>query len=155
MKTFKRFLNESRFTNWVKPDTSALELEYKVEFVMKGMNSATDNVWPDLESFLDAANSASVVEVDSAMDRRISYRSGTKSFDQLHNLIKSYRSYPEFRNEKTLRAIYDGFAQNKPMKMPIVLRWPSGKMRVLGGNTRMDVAFQMGIKPKVLMMEVK
>jgi hypothetical protein len=88
------------------------------------------------------------------MDSRISYRSGTQSYEELLNLIKGYRSYPEFRNEKTLKGLYDAFDRRGEMTMPIVLKFKNGNMRVMGGNTRMDVAFQKGYLPKVLLITV-
>ena len=49
----------------------------------------------------------------------------------------------------------DGFDQNKPMKMPIVLQFTDGVYRVMGGNTRMDMAFIKGINPKVLIIDLR
>jgi hypothetical protein len=73
----------------------------------------------------------------------------------LLNLIRSYRSYPEFRNEQTIDNLYSLIGRDMPMTMPIVLMFrESGKMRILGGNTRLDVAFQLNKTPKVLVVHV-
>ena len=39
--------------------------------------------------------------------------------------------------------------------MPLVIRFSDGNMRVLAGNTRLDVAFQLGVIPKVIMIDVE
>jgi hypothetical protein len=74
--------------------------------------------------------------------------------EQILNMIKGYASYPEFRNEKTIDDIYDGFENNRPMKMPFVLQFPNGNMRIMSGNTRADIANQLGITPKALLIQV-
>jgi hypothetical protein len=149
-------LNENvEFNNWIIPSEEKLKLEYHVEIVLK-----RNDFFNTLEEFLDATENGVVKTVtrndedndDTINDYKIEYRSRTTNKDSLLGLIKSYRSYPEFRNEKTVEAIYDGFKNNSPMEYPIVLKFPSGKYRILSGNTRMDVAFQLGINPKVLVI---
>jgi hypothetical protein len=69
-------------------------------------------------------------------------------------LIRGYRSYPKFRNEDTVQNLYDRISSGRPMTMPLVVRFADGQMRVLAGNTRMDVAFQLGVNPHVLVIDV-
>jgi hypothetical protein len=157
MKTYKEFITEYvaiSFDNWVKPSDTDIELEYKVEYLMKGMGSTTNDAFPTVEDFKKAVKSAKVISLTPAIDRKIEYRSRTRSQSQLLSLIKSYRSYPEFRNEKTLQAIYDGFRDGKAMKYPFVLEFPDGRMRIMSGNTRTDVAIHSGITPKALLIKI-
>jgi hypothetical protein len=156
VKTFKEHLNENkiRFTNWVKPSDKDIALEYKVEYEIKPLKQMTGDAFPTLRSFSQAVSKAKVMDVTPAIDRKIAYRSHTGSKESLLSLIRGYASYPEFRNEKTIESIYDGFKENKPMKMPFVLRFPNGQLRVMGGNTRMDVANHLGVTPKVLVIDV-
>lgn len=158
MKTFKTFMAEAsqntQFNNWVMPKIDDIKLEYKVEYQLKNLKGMTNDAFPTEKDFIEAVQSAKKVTVTPSINKKISYRSNTGTQSQLLDLIRSYRSYPQYRNEKTIQALYDGFAENKPMKMPMVLKFFNGKMRVLGGNTRMDVAFQLGINPVVLMIEV-
>jgi hypothetical protein len=72
------------------PSDKMLAQEYKVEHELKGKK-----IWESFKEFIDAVKNATIVEVDEAMDNKIYYRSRTKTFDSLHNLIKRYRSYPE------------------------------------------------------------
>jgi len=137
------------FDNWVMPSINQLKLEYKVEHELKG-----NSFFESEQDFLDAVENASVVQVTPEMDDSISYRSRTKSYEELISLIRGYKSYPQFRNEKTVQSIYDGFQTNKEMDYPIVLQFKDGKKRILSGNTRMDIAFQLGINPKVLLIKL-
>ena len=142
-------IDSSTFRNWVVPDNSVLAREFKVEHELKGLKYFTD-----LNHFINAVKGGKIISVDDNLDRKILRRSRTSTFDSLFRLISTYRSYPEFRNEKTLQAIYDGFKTNKPMEMPIVLNLPNNKLSIFSGNTRMDVAFQLGITPKVILISV-
>lgn len=152
MKLDELHENAAGFNNWVKPSEETLRREYKIEYEMKDLGSRLGDPFPTVDDFLDACDLADVVTITPSDDRVIKYRSGTKSKDELLSLIRTYRSYPEFRNEQTIEAIYQGFADKRPMEMPIVLEWGNGTRRVFSGNTRMDVAFQMGISPKVLLV---
>jgi len=141
------------FNNWKIPTVEKLKLEYKVEHELKG-----NNFFDSEEDFLNAVENANVSEVtkngveNTISDRLINYRSDTSSKDELMRLIRSYRSYPQFRNEKTVEEIYEGYRNNLPMDYPIVIRFNNGRYRIFSGNTRMDVAFQLGINPKVLVI---
>jgi len=138
------------FSNWRMPSLSKLKQEFKIEQEMKG-----NEFWEDEENFLNAIENGNIVTITPSEDQDIDYRSGTESYDELLDLIKSYRSYPEFRNEETLKAIYDGFKNNQSMDYPIVIEDENGYRRVFSGNTRMDIAFQLGINPKVLLIKGK
>ncbi len=142
-------LKESvQYTNWVKPSMDSLKKEFKIEHEMKG-----HDFFDSEEEFLEAARKAQVVTITPSEDARIAYRSGTESKEELLSLIKRYRSYPIYRNEKTLENLYTRFEQNETMDMPIVIEFSNGQRRVFGGNTRMDIAFQLGINPKVLLVK--
>lgn len=132
---------------WIRPSEENLAHEYKVEIEIKG-----NNFFHSLQEFLKAAEEGEVVELTEEMDRKIAYRSHTRTKTQLLNLIRSYRSYPEFRNEKTIETLYERIGNEETMTMPIVLKFKNGSMRVLGGNTRLDVSFQLNKAPKVLVI---
>jgi hypothetical protein len=142
-------LKESiQFTNWKLPSLSQLKQEFKIEQEMKG-----NEFWDSEADFLNAIKNGEIVTITPSGDQDIDYRSGTTSYEELLDLIKSYRSYPEFRNEKTLKSIYDGFKTNQPMDLPIVIKSEDEYKRIFSGNTRMDIAFQLGINPKVLLIK--
>lgn len=140
----------SSYDAWVIPNEGQLKLEYKIECVLKGQDWFSSE-----EDFLEKVKDAKVVEISKEMDNNIWNRSETQSYEDLLSLIKNYNSYPEFRNEKTLQNLYNRISNNQELDMPIVLKFlDNGRMRIFSENTRMDVAYQMGVNPKVLMVEV-
>ena len=150
MIKLKDILNEvTAYNAWIKPDMQMLAQEFRVEHEKKGRR-----YFANQKQFLEAAQSAEVRTIDKATDRSIGNRSHTRTFDELHNLIKRYKSYPKYRNEEKLEDMYKRLGNNKPMDMPIVFEDHNGELEVFSGNTRMDIAFQMGIEPKVLVIKV-
>ena len=137
------------FSNWKMPSLSQLKQEFKIEQEMKN-----NKFWKNEEDFLTAVKNGKIVTITPNEDQNIYYRSRTTSYKELLNLIQGYRSYPEFRNEKTLKDIYYGFKNNQTMDYPIVIEDENNR-RVFSGNTRMDIAFQLGINPKVLLIKGK
>ena len=136
--------------SWIIPNKEALELEYYVEVELKGHK----DWFPTSEAFLDACAVGEVTDLTADMNKKVAYRSNTKTKDQLLNLIRGYASYPEFRNEDTIDNLYERIGNDKSMNMPIVLDFGDDTYRVLCGNTRLDVAFQLGQIPKVLIVKV-
>jgi hypothetical protein len=140
MKTLNKLIVEvskkSSTPTWVRPDDEAIEHEYKYEY----SNHHSHYGFKDLEHFRKAVKNGKIVHVTPELDSKIGYRSHTSSFDDLHNLISGYASYPQFRNEKTLRALSDRIEQGKTVHMPMLLKWPNGKLSIMGGNTRADLA---------------
>ena len=61
--------------------------------------------------------------------------------EELLDLIRTYRSYPKYRNERTLADLDKKIQGKGEMSMPILLEFPSGELRIMGGNTRMDIGF--------------
>jgi hypothetical protein len=159
MQSFKKFsndLNEEKikFTNWVLPSDKDLALEYKIEYQIKPLKNLTNDAFPTVQDFIKAVKKAKTINLTPAVDRKIEYRSRTKSKEAIISLIKGYASYPEFRNEKTVEAIYQGYRDNKPMKMPFILKFSNGNLRIMSGNTRTDIAQHLGITPKGVLIEV-
>ena len=137
------------YNAWVTPDEDTLRREFKVEHEYKGLN-----LFDDVEEFLTKVKDGEITPVSKSDDMSIINRSRTGSFDSLLNLISSYASYPKYRNEDTLKDLYTKMEENKELDFPIVLQYPSGRRRIFSGNTRMDVAFQLGITPKVILINV-
>ena len=83
----------TQFSNWRMPSLSKLKQEFKIEQEMKG-----NEFWEDEDDFLNAIKNSKITTITPSEDQDIDYRSGTESYEELLNLIQSYRSYPEFRN---------------------------------------------------------
>jgi hypothetical protein len=151
----KDIITESKeFTNWQRPTEEDLRREYRVEYQIKSdLPNWLDHRWENVDEFLAAADQATVITVTPDLDRSVEYRSRTTSPQQLRDLVSQYRSWPEFRNDNTLRAIYDGFRENRPMALPIIVKY-QGDLRIMSGNTRMDAAQHLGITPRALLITV-
>jgi hypothetical protein len=140
-------LDNYSFDNWVMPSMEDLQREYRIEHEMKDMEA-----FESLDEFLSAVNDGEVVSLTPDEDAEIGGRSHTEDQESLIRLIKRYRSYPEFRNENTVQAIYDGFKNNSEMVLPIVIEYADGEREIFSGNTRMDIANQLNVTPKVLLI---
>lgn len=163
-----QFLIENQqFTNWVVPSDEDIALEYRVEYELKDLGEeiqatmydlgydAGENIFPNKETFIKAVKTARKIQVNPSLDAKIDYRTHCPTIDCLMSLIKGYRSYPKYRNENTIQAMANAFDNNKPMKMAIVLQYSNAHFRVMGGNTRMNMAFIKGINPVVLMIDIR
>ncbi len=95
------------FNNWKVPSLEQLKQEFRVEHELKG-NDFFDNE----NEFLQAIKNGKTINVTPSIDAQILYRSGTTSQEELLDLIRSYRSYPKYRNEETIQALYDAFKTN-------------------------------------------
>ena len=149
IKTFGLWLNEnqSKEVDWVKPSKKQLELEFHVESELKG-----NNYFKSKENFLIAVENGKTQNITKEFDNKIGYRSHTESYEELLDLIKSYRSYPEFKNEKTLKLLYKKIQNGDELDMPIILHI-GNRFRVFSGNTRLDIAFQLNKKVKALIIK--
>jgi FlaA1/EpsC-like NDP-sugar epimerase len=128
----------------------------KTQFLKKILIYGAGRTGQEVAAALDNSNELKVVGfLDDNNLLRGGILQGQNIYSPLEllDLIKSYRSYPEYRNEETLKAIYDGFKNNQPMDLPIVIEFKDGYKRIFSGNTRMDIAFQLGINPKVLLIK--
>jgi hypothetical protein len=146
---WKKQLKEAiQFNNWVVPSTSQLKQEFRIEHEMKG-----NDFFESEDEFLQAVENGKIITVTPAIDAQIGYRSGTTSREELLDLIKSYRSYPKYRNEDTIQSLYNAFETNQSIDLPVIIEFTDGTKRIFSGNTRMDIAFQLGINPKALLIK--
>lgn len=142
------------YTNWQFPSHENLVHEYQREWLDKNVNKIYGDFYKSAEEFILSCQFSSFETINRERDNRMANRSHTKTKEQLINMIKHFRSYPKFRNEQTIENLYFRFANNLEMDMPIVVADERGNERILGGNTRMDVAFQLGIQPKAIILKV-
>jgi len=150
-KLIKEVIEDKKivFDNWKIPSEDKLKQEFQREHESKG-----NDFFNSEEDFLEAVKNADIITVTDEDDKLIDYRSRTTDKDDLLDLISTYRSWKQgFRTKETFNAIYDGFMNNLPMELPIVIEFADGERRVFSGNTRMDAAFHLGIEPKVLLVK--
>ena len=175
MKDFIEYIVEAKKqVKWMRPKIATLKQEYEIEYKKHLVHDLGKDPFPTVESFLKAAKEGIVRTITQGHDYYIRNRSHTKNMNQLLSLIKTYRSYPKYRNEFTLDAMRDKIMNGGEMDMPIIVRESVGKSssvadyyakdskvkeiasgkrdRILSGNTRMDMAFMHGIQPKALII---
>lgn len=164
MRSFKQHITEAKTANWVRPKVAMLKQEYEIEYKKHLIHELDKDVFPTVEAFLKAAKEGIVRTITNGHDYYIGNRSHTKNMKELLSLIKGYRSYPQYRNEDTLKAMQEAMLSGKPMDMPIIVR-PTAESerdakeiaegrrdRIFAGNTRMDIAFMNRIQPKALII---
>jgi DNA polymerase elongation subunit (family B) len=144
-----------KFNNWVWPDDEALALEWKVEWEKKGLDRLYPGVsFPTSNDFIAAIKKHSSEKSFTASEfGKIDYTAILPDKESILSLISTYQSYPKYRNEKTLDAIFQGFETNKPMKMPIVIKYRN-RYRILSGNTRSNVAILNDIPVKCIVFDI-
>jgi len=150
-KLIKEVIEDKKITfdNWKVPSEDKLKQEFQREHESKG-----NDFFDSEQNFLEAVKNADIITVTDEDDKLIDYRSRTTDKEDLLDLISTYRSWKQgFRTKETFNAIYDGFMNNLPMELPIVIEFADGERRVFSGNTRMDAAFHLGIEPKVLLVK--
>lgn len=138
--------------NWQFPRDENIVQEYNVEY-QHHMKHTIGDIFPTMEDWENAIRNGTVEEITPEMDKAIAGRSQTQNKDELLGLIKTYASYPKYRNEDTLNELYNRVQNGLPLDMPLVFEDANGKRRVISGNTRMDVAFQSGVNPKVVVFK--
>ena len=55
---------------------------------------------------------------------------------------------------KDMPGIIAGFKEGQPMQMPVALTLPNGKNHLVSGNTRLLVARALGIRPRILLIDL-
>lgn len=147
-KSFTDFEESLNYTTWKLPDDKSLKHEYDVEYEHH-FKYIFGDIFPTFEDWKNAIRKGEVLTVTPEIDKTIANRSHRESIKQIVDLIKGYRSYPEFRNEDTVNNIKERMLNNEPLDMPLVYN-NSGKLRIVSGDTRMNIAHILGIAPKVV-----
>jgi hypothetical protein len=147
-------MNE-KFYNWVRPTREDLEIEYSVEYKLH-IRPRFGDIFPTFQDFRWAVERGKERYITKEIDYRIGNRSRCVSIKEIFEMIRSYRSYPKYRNEETVLAIDDGYRKNRKMTMPIIIeRGERNKLWCMSGNTRMDLAYINDIIPKVIILILK
>lgn len=104
-------------------------------------------MFSDFEEFKSALRNAKVIELTPQHDAKVANRSHTSSLDQLKRLVSMYQQ------PRDVDRIVQGYSTNAAMPYPIIVRGRYGEW-IMAGNTRLDTAFILGIKPKVLLVDI-
>lgn len=140
---------------WVFPDKKTIQADFteykkKEDYKWKGRANTIGARFPlfnDISQFEEALRNAEVVNLTPATDQKIKNRSHTGSIESLKSLVGTYK------RPRDVDRIVQGLTSGAKIPMPIVLKGSKG-MWIMAGNTRLDTAFILGNKPKVLMVDV-
>jgi hypothetical protein len=153
---FEKFLNEKlSYNNWVRYTPESLKsdfTEYKKKENTKWKTRANTigsrfPIFDSLENFKEILDKTEIKNLSDSMDRKINNRSRTSSIEDLKDLVSGYV------RPRDVDRIVDGFKSNAKMPLPIVIEGDRGAW-IMAGNTRLDVAFILGVQPKVLWIKV-
>lgn len=151
---YLKYITES-YNRWTFPDTKTLKSDFaeykkKEERKWKGRAEILGARWPlfdDFEHFVDELENAKIVTLTPQMDAQIMNRSHTRTIQDLKDLVGTYI------RPRDVDRIVKGFEKGDKIPYPIVLK-SGNKLWIMAGNTRLDSAFIMNIKPKVLVVNV-
>jgi len=140
---------------WIFPDDKTLKAdfsEYKKKEDYKWQRRAEQigarfPIFTDFDDFKTRLKKARVVNLTLQIDNQITNRSHCSSIESLKSLVSTYK------RPRNVQKIQQGIMGDDKLPMPIVLKGTRG-LWILAGNTRLDVAFLLGDKPKVLMIDV-
>lgn len=140
---------------WVFPDNKTLKADFseykkKEDYKWKGRAEQIGSRFPifsDFNDFKTRLKRARVINLTPQIDNQITNRSHTSSIESLKSLVSTYK------RPRDVQKIEQGIINNDKIPMPIVLKGNRG-MWIMAGNTRLDTAFLLGNKPKVLMVDV-
>ena len=140
---------------WIFPDDKTLKAdfsEYKKKEDYKWQRRAEQigarfPIFTDFDDFKTRLKKAKVINLTPQIDNQITNRSHTSSIKSLKSLVGSYVM------PRDVDRIVQGIMSDDKLPMPIVLKGSRG-MWIMAGNTRLDTAFLLGNKPKVLMVDV-
>lgn len=156
-KTFAVFDKNDDFlkpAKWIMPREKDFLQEWKIEWNLQ-MKPKYGDLFPKYTDFRKhLSKHGKVVSLDFAGDGQIEKRSRRMYFEDLINLLKTYKSWgTPYRNQKTVAALDERIRSGAKMAMPIILNFVGKEWKnpwsnstgshkvILAGNTRCDIAF--------------
>ena len=141
------------FDNWEYPSRYQLHIEWKYEHDKMPGYLGTDRYNSEQNFLHDVKQYGKVIRLTRAMDMNVGRRSHSNSIKSLDRLLSTYRS-AEFRKGVPDRLL-NAFKNQESIPMSILWK-KNGRMFVVGGNTRLDVARIAHISPdpKVLVVNM-
>lgn len=156
MRYLEYLSEQERYTNWVNYTPESLKsdfAEYKKKEESKWKTRAQAigarfPIFKGFPEFTQALKKAKVKKLFKGEAERIGNVALNKNLKNVKGMVSHYTSGP-----RDVDRIVKGFSSNAKMPMPIIL---SGKKDnfIMAGNTRLNVAYIMGLLPQVLVVDV-
>lgn len=124
--------------NWIENPKDQIEAEYEREFVRYFGRVLS------LEEFSNKLDEGKRVYISVDRDNGIRNMTRCNSITGVVDLIKTYRSYPQYRNEKTIAALYARIVNGMQVHMPLFVK-KDGVVTIIAGNTRQNLAYIAGL----------
>lgn len=134
------------YSNWREPTNDELWIEYRFEW-MKNWSDVYGDPFDGFYNFVSFVNESPVIKLTEESDKNILNRSNIETLEKLWGMVQSYQ-YP--------RPVFDlahAIKNNEPLPYPLIMILNDYRV-VLGGNTRLDIAFMFGIEPHVKLLDV-
>lgn len=135
-------------SQWAPASREYLKKEYDIEVRKKGLDHLISE-----EDFINQGMAQKASPIKDAMN--LEYRTINPTRESIIDQSKYYASWPEFRNEQTIDNIYQGFNSGSAMDPIIIMNLPDGGRKIIAGNTRLNVAEQLGITPHAITINPK
>lgn len=103
-------------------------------------------IFKDFSDFSKSLKNATVKKLYKGEAERIENVNLNDTIEDVKDMVGSYV------RPRDVDRIINGFESNVKMPMPIILKGSKG-MFILAGNTRLNIAYIMGIVPEVLIIE--
>jgi len=154
-----RYLNylseQERYTNWVNYTPESLKsdfAEYKKKEDSKWKTRAQAigarfPIFKGFPEFTQALKNAKVKKLFKGEAERIGNVALNNDIAGVKSMVSSYV------RPRDVDRIVKGFESNAKMPMPIILKGKKD-MFIMAGNTRLNVAYIMGLLPQVLVVDV-
>lgn len=140
-------MENQQYSGWRKPSLSELKQEYDWEYINQ-FEKHNIKYFNDFEDFVEAVENGKILPVTEDMWYNIENSSHLDSIEELENMVSSYK-FP-----RDVQRIVNGFLDNDSIPVPIIVNNQYGEQIILGGNTRMNAAFILGVPVKALFIDV-
>jgi hypothetical protein len=150
-----KYLFEEKYNNWVRYTPESLKSdfsEYKKKEDSKWKSRAKSMgfrfpIFDSIEDFQKALDNAKVKTLTQQEAMKIGNVALNDTIEDVKDMVSIYK------RPRDVDRIVKGFSSKSKIPMPIELKGSHGIFK-LAGNTRLNIAFIMGIIPEVLIVDV-
>ncbi|OHA18904.1 MAG: hypothetical protein A2836_00755 [Candidatus Taylorbacteria bacterium RIFCSPHIGHO2_01_FULL_45_63] len=147
---------QEKSISWIRPNPNKEKGE--VERVVKeflNLEPTDENV----NRLIEIIQEAPVVELGEEeweqlnnTDSFHNVRSG--HLEDAEEITEEYNQKLSQNNRRNFKKLLDSFTFGKEMEVPVIVKNKEGVTHLVSGNTRLMIARALGIKPKVIIVEI-
>lgn len=143
----------TEYDAWVRPTEDDLKFEWETEHDKMSVYLNTD-YFNSEENFLKVFREhGKVMRLPREVDAKVGRRTHCDSVEEVEMMVSTYRSASRRKGVPTKLA--EMMKNGEPLPMPIIIRF-NGSLKVMSGNTRLDIAeiLEVTPDPKVLFVDL-